>query len=117
MVPMAVNWEWGYFRPAYLLGKGRWNVEAERRPPAGQSSVKLHPQADETAGEAEEVVVAPGSKVEFLGAEGGILWDESGDLIWLGVSESIWLRVRIDGKEGWLHEPEDFDAVGLPEAG
>lgn len=117
IVSMAVNWEWGYFRPAYRLAKGRWNVEAERRPRAGQTSVKLHPQADEKAGEPEEVALTPGSKVEFLGAEGGLLWDESGDPIWLGVSEDIWLRVRIDGKEGWLHEPEDFDAVGLPEAG
>jgi len=117
IVPLAVNWEWGYFRPAYLLVKGRWNVEVERRPRVGQTSVRLHPQADEKAGEAEEVALTPGSKVEFLGAEGGLLWEESEDQIWLGVSESIWLRVRIDGKEGWLHEPEDFDAVGLPEAG
>jgi hypothetical protein len=117
IVSLAVNWEWGYFRPAYLLAKGRWNVEVERRPRAGQASVRLHPQADEKAGEAEEVALTPGSKVEFLGAEGGLLWEESEDQIWLGVSEAIWLRVRIDGKEGWLHEPEDFDAVGLPEAG
>ncbi len=117
IVPLAVNWEWGYFRPAYFLTKCRWNVEAERRPRAGPSSVRLHPQSDEEAGEAEEVALTPGSKVEFLGAEGGIQWDESEDQIWLGVSESVWLRVRIDGKEGWLQEPEDFDAVGLPEAG
>jgi hypothetical protein len=117
IVPLAVNWEWGYFRPAYLSAKGRWNVEAERRPRAGQASVRLHPQAGEKAGEAEEMALTPGAKVEFLGAEGDIVWEESEDQIWLGVSESIWLRVRIDGKEGWLHEPEDFDAVGLPEAG
>ena len=27
----------------------------------------------------------------------------------------LWLRVRIDGREGWLHTEEDFAALGLPQ--
>jgi hypothetical protein len=27
----------------------------------------------------------------------------------------LWLKVRIDGKEGWVHSEEDFRALGLPE--
>jgi hypothetical protein len=27
----------------------------------------------------------------------------------------LWLQVRIDGKEGWMHSDEDFRALGLPE--
>lgn len=27
----------------------------------------------------------------------------------------LWLKVRIDGKEGWMHTEEDFRALGLPE--
>jgi len=27
----------------------------------------------------------------------------------------LWLKVRIDGKEGWMHSEEDFRALGLPE--
>lgn len=26
-----------------------------------------------------------------------------------------WLKVRVDGKEGWIHSEEDFRALGLPE--
>jgi len=33
------------------------------------------------------------------------------------VSGDVWIKVRIDGQEGWIHSQEDFDAVGLPEAG
>jgi len=117
IVPLAVNWEWGYFRPAYHLAKCRWNVEADRRAAPGQATVRLLPQPGADGGEPEEVPVTPGSKVEFLGAEGGVVWDETEEQIWLGVSEIIWLRVRIDGKEGWLRDPEDLDALGLPEAG
>ncbi len=115
IMPLAVNWEWGYFRPAYHLAKCRWNVEAERRPAQGQSSVRLYPQPEDETSKAEDVAVTPASKVEFLGAEGGVVWDEGAEQIWLGVSEAIWLRVRIDGKEGWLREPADLNAVGLPE--
>ena len=32
-------------------------------------------------------------------------------------AEDPWLKVRIDGKEGWVHTPEDFMAIGLPQAG
>ena len=30
-------------------------------------------------------------------------------------SNDLWLKVRIDGKEGWMHSEEDFYALGLPE--
>lgn len=117
IVPLALDWEWGDFRPAYFLTKCRWRVEADRRPGEGTAAVKLYPGADTAAGEPQEVVVRPLSKVEFLEAEGGLVWEESEDEIGLGVSERIWLRVRIDGREGWLRDPEELDALGLPEAG
>jgi hypothetical protein len=28
----------------------------------------------------------------------------------------MWLHVRVDNKEGWAHEEEDFQALGLPPA-
>ena len=85
IVPLAVNWEWGYFRPAYQVAKCRWNVEAERRPAPGQATVKLLPQPVGGAGEPEEVAVTPGSKVEFLGAEGDVVWIQE------------YLRYRLNG--------------------
>jgi hypothetical protein len=29
-------------------------------------------------------------------------------------AEDPWLKVRIDGNEGWIHTPEDYMAIGLP---
>jgi len=31
------------------------------------------------------------------------------------LSKEPWLKVRIDGKEGWIHSQEDFDALGMPQ--
>ena len=45
------------------------------------------------------------------------MWDEEKDIVGLGVGEDLWLKVRIDGKEGWIHTQEDFSAIGLPQAG
>ena len=42
------------------------------------------------------------------------LADEAGGF---GVApdSDLWPKVRIDGKEGWMHSEEDFRALGLPE--
>jgi len=37
---------------------------------------------------------------------GGVAWDRSSE---------VWLKVRIDGKEGWMHGEEDFTAIGFPQ--
>jgi len=33
----------------------------------------------------------------------------------ISADSDLWLKVRIDGKEGWIHSEEDFQALGLPE--
>ncbi len=33
----------------------------------------------------------------------------------VAADSDLWLKVRIDGKEGWMHSEEDFRALGLPE--
>jgi len=68
--------------------------------------------------------------VELLTARIAMQWVESGtatasanstgplgDVISIGVAPDteLWLKVRIDGKEGWMHSEEDFVALGLPE--
>ena len=117
VVPLAVKWEWGSVNSACVLSRCSWRVEAQRQAAPSPAAVKLYPQPDGSAGEPEAVAVTPASKVEFLGAEGGVVWDETEEQVWFGVSEIVWLRVRIDGKEGWLSDPEDLNAIGLPEAG
>ena len=118
IVPVEVNWERGIVRLAYnLVRRCRMAVQATRKPAESVASVQLFPGTDETAGDPVEVVVKKDSVVELLEAEGRVRWEESDDQISLAVEEDIWIKVRIDGKEGYLHEPEDFEAVGLPEAG
>ena len=46
---------------------------------------------------------APDSK-DAMTDEGEITVDDNG----------IGLKVRVDGNEGWLHDEEDFTALGLP---
>ena len=73
----------------------------------------------------------PDSKVEVLVAQlGAEQWSEgatSGPSGKSGVNDTMddasgpswtpnngqWLKLRIDGKEGWIHTEEDFDALGL----
>ena len=42
------------------------------------------------------------------------LADEAGGF-GVAADSDLWLKVRIDGKEGWMHSEEDFRALGLPE--
>lgn len=92
-------------------------MEAERRPSDDLTFVRLFPNADENGGIAAHAVVKRDSAVEFLSAEAEVQWDEAADGINFGVSEDVWLKVRVDGKEGWIHTQEDFLAIGLPLAG
>jgi hypothetical protein len=65
------------------------------------------------------VVVKPDSKIEFLEGQLRVDWSATKDNISIGVGNDsdVWLHVRIDGQEGWIHTQEDFEAIGLPQAG
>jgi hypothetical protein len=117
LVPLEPGWERGNLRLAYgLVRNCRMAVEADRKPVEEESTVRLFQSADEESGKPAEIGVRRGSAVEILEAVGRVLWEESDEQILLGVAEDIWLKVRIDGKEGYLHSSEDFAVIGLPEA-
>jgi len=100
-------------QPVCALG-----VEAERHSPdEDMTFVRLRPEADEGMGVAQHVVVKRDSRVEFLGVEAEVIWKENADGVSLGVSDDVWLKIRIDGREGWIHTQEDFQAIGLPQSG
>ncbi len=46
------------------------------------------------------------SAVDAMNDSGGVGLDRGSD---------VWLKVRIDGKEGWIHGEEDFAAFGFPQ--
>lgn len=127
IIPVRVDWVLAKVRPAWqchrmtahgMRPQCRFKVEADRRPSANELSfVRLHSGPEEETGIAEHVVVKKDSRVEILEASGDQIWEEANERIVLGVGEDLWLKVRIDGKEGWIHTQEDFNAIGLPQAG
>ncbi len=127
IVPLRILWAQNTVRLAWRCVKMtrsgprplcELKVEAQRVPAGDEMTfVRLHPDTDEDAGIATHVVVTKDSKVAFLAAETEVVWKEDTDSVGLGVSEDVWLKVRIDGKAGWIHTQEDFHAIGLPQAG
>jgi hypothetical protein len=96
----------------------QFRIEAQRVAQQDELTfVRLYPEADEGMGVAEHVVLRKNSRVEFLAAEAEQLWREEAKAIEMGVTGDLWLKVRIDGKQGWIHTQEDFQAIGLPQAG
>lgn len=94
--------------------------------------VRLFSNPDQKSGKPERVVVKEDSKVEFLAAQAEVNWSEGAASGPSGSPEDpmngsgrfgvahdtdVWLKVRIDGKEGWIHTEEDFAAIGLPAVG
>ena len=91
--------------------------------------VRLWPSPEEKSGQPLKTVVKQDSKVELLTAMVATQWMETNaapaanskgpmdDAGGFGVpaNADLWLKVRIDGKEGWVHSEEDFQALGLPE--
>ena len=93
-------------------------VQVERTPVSDDITfVRLFSEPAENSGTPAHVVIRKDSKVEFLAANVRPTLTADGDFTVLGVTGELWLKVRIDGKEGWIHTQEDFDAIGLPFSG
>lgn len=91
-------------------------VEAERRPDKDETFVRLFPVADESA-TPKHIVVKPSSAVQFLFALAPNVLDRYGRWKLFPHDELLWLKVRIDGVEGWVRAQEDLNALGLFLAG
>jgi hypothetical protein len=98
---------------------GEASAEAERVPSDQELTFgRLFPEANEGTGVPRHVVLKKDSTVEVLAAKIKLSWDDSRDVIFFGVDDQDpWLKVRIDGPEGWIHTQRDFSAVGVPQAG
>lgn len=75
--------------------------------------VRMFRESDERSGPAAHIVVKKDSKVEVVAGKVLIIWKEGSEAVCLSVGEDVWVKVRIDGKEGWIHTPEDLNAIGL----
>jgi hypothetical protein len=123
-VPLRVDWNHGGLaqgqRCMEMIGGGLrevgcdMRVETVRKPPADEFTfARLFVEANENMGEPDHVVMQKDSKIEILGSRAITTWNENGELI-QPVFSDVWLHVRIDNRDGWIHGEEDFAAVGLP---
>jgi len=128
-VPVRVNWLEGKLALAqhcfYQTGHGvaeggcEMPIEGVERHAGEQelTFVRMFSESNEQIGTPAHVVVKKDSRVEILAGKVLVTWEEGKDGIGLGVSDDIWVKVRIDGKEGWIHSDEDLQAIGLYRAG
>jgi hypothetical protein len=123
--PVLINWITGKLQPAWRClestSKGRvercsYPITIEAHRDNQPTFVRLFPEADDGF-TPKHVIVQPQSKVEYLEARTPVTWNEDAKAIYFSVNGDVWIKVRIDGVEGWIHSQEDFDAVGLPQSG
>lgn len=137
--PVRVDWTQGKLAPAQECANPsggpsagcQYNVVPDDHlSTQSVTFVRLWPNPDEKSGAPMKTVVKKDSKVDLLTALVATQWMESkaaapsdnpdyslDDAGGFGVvpDSDLWLKVRIDGKEGWMHSEEDFQALGLPE--
>ena len=137
--PIRVDWAQGKLSPAQEcaatfgeLGAGcEYRIVPEDKfYREGITFVRLWPSPNEKSGQPTNAVVKKDSKVDLVTALIATKWAEGNpagpsanskysmdDAGGFGVAadNDLWLKVRIDGKEGWMHSEEDFRALGLPE--
>ncbi len=125
-VPLTLDWTRGQLvapRCFEQTGQGMreggcdLDVEVERAPvDQDLTFIRLLAEANEGFGIAKHVVVKQDSKVTFLRAHARVVL-APGEVLDVGIGDDPWLKVRIDGLEGWIHTQEDFSALGVPQAG
>lgn len=124
---VMIDWVQGTVRPAWICSrmtaKGqisacRYKVEASPVRAKEMSFVRLFPEPEDGA-TPKHVVIKPESHIDYLEAEIAVSWSADQNNISFSVCGSglVWLHIRVDGQEGWISGEEDFQAVGLPQAG
>jgi hypothetical protein len=128
-VAVRLNWMEGKLALAqhcfYQTGHGtaeggcEMPIEGVERHPGEQelTFVRMFSESNEQIGTPAHVVIKKDSRVEILAGKVLVTWEEGKAGIGLGVADDIWVKVRIDGKEGWIHTDEDLQAIGLYRAG
>jgi hypothetical protein len=126
--PVSVNWTEGKIAPAMRCDSCEYDVLPEDL--SGRDDltfVRLCPSVQGECANPERTLVNKHSVIELVAGHAAVQWNEgsasgpSGDPSHpmtnegtITVPEQVWLKVRVDGKEGWLHEEEDFTALRLP---
>jgi hypothetical protein len=121
-VPVRIDWaqgQWSEGEQCFSNEGGslqptgcNLRVTLLRQPVAEGAAVTLYAQPQENTYDALQVPVRGDSAVEFPAARALVKWQNSGDRFTCRLDD-VWLRVRIDESEGWVHSATDFAALGL----
>ena len=124
--PVLINWITGRVEPAWRCFRATARGQIERcaypvmvdpRRRNELTFVRLFPEPDEGF-TPEHVVIQPASKIEYLEAETAVSWRVDARIFFVVPDPAqVWLRIRVDEQEGWIHSEEDLAAIGLPLAG
>jgi hypothetical protein len=124
-VPVRIDWREGklalgqrcMYQTGHGFAEGGCEVPVDEvqvtRMQQEMTFVRMFRESDERSGPPAHIVVKMDSKVEVVAGKVAIIWDEGPKTVSISVGEDVWVKVRIDGKEGWIHTPEDLNAVGL----
>jgi hypothetical protein len=129
LVPVRFDWphgKWGEGEQCYATDNGalrergcimRLEAVPQPRPPdADTIYVHLLESPDGNLDNSLNVPISPDAHPEFLDMMAIVQWEAKGQRVQCSF-RNLWLRIRIDGKEGWLQGQQAFDALGLPLAG
>jgi hypothetical protein len=128
--PALINWMSGRIEPAMHCLRTTIKGQVERcdypihvdarRDTKDLTFVRMFFEPEEGFGTPEHVVIKPDSRIEYITAEVPMTWQVDPNHIFISSQSEdgeMWLKVRIDGKEGWIHTEEDLQAIGLPQSG
>ena len=124
-VPVRIDWGAGKLalgqRCLHQTGHGmaeegcEMPVDEARLAPREQelTFVRMFHESNPGGGPPAHVVVKKDSKVAVVAGKVVIFGEDRPEAMHLTIGEDVWVKVRIDGKEGWIHTPEDLNAIGL----
>ncbi len=127
--PVRVDWATGKLAPAQSCKVCQYQVlPEEERTVEDLTFVRFCPNPAQKCEKPERVLLKVDSKVELVTAHVDLKWsvgsltgpsggaeqpmDDAGAIALAG--DDVWLKVRIDGQEGWIWSEEDFNALGMP---
>jgi hypothetical protein len=136
--PVRVDWAQGKLSPGQPCEEAatggsnaacQYKVEPEDLSNRDEVTfVRFCPNPAQKCDKPERVLVKKDSKVEMVACQAQVAWSEgvasgpSGDPQkpmddegGIGVAEDdVWLKLHVDGKEGWMNSVEDFNVLSLP---
>jgi hypothetical protein len=126
-----VNWAEGKLSPAMQCDACDYHVLPEPESLSDREDltfVRLCSAVEAQCANPKRTLVSKDSTIELVAGRAVVQWNEGSLASGLStdpshllanegsitVPENVWLKVRIDGKEGWINEEEEFTALRLP---